>query len=132
MVIHHFNRIIRNKWIWGVFAVAISVFFAFDFLFTGREFPSATKEGREAYSALVRRLASEVAQTVRISSDDPVCVNAITYAVYGDVAYFLNMDTRRARKFVYEAGGRRSPMELGPCEIRKVNLRAGPGRGMRK
>ena len=37
MVIHHFNRIIRNKWIWGVFAVAISVFFAFDFLFTGRE-----------------------------------------------------------------------------------------------
>ena len=37
MVIHHFNRIIRNKWIWGVFAVAISVFFAFDFLFTGRD-----------------------------------------------------------------------------------------------
>ena len=37
MVIHQFNRLIRNKWIWGVFAVAISVFFAFDFLFTGRE-----------------------------------------------------------------------------------------------
>lgn len=32
MVIHHFNRLIRNKWIWGVFAVAISAFFAFDFL----------------------------------------------------------------------------------------------------
>ncbi len=37
VVIHQFNRLIRNKWIWGVFAVAISVFFAFDFLFTGRE-----------------------------------------------------------------------------------------------
>lgn len=35
MVIHQFNRIIRNKWIWGVFAVAISAFFAFDFLLTG-------------------------------------------------------------------------------------------------
>jgi len=35
VVIHHFNRLIRNKWVWGVFAVAISVFFAFDFLFTG-------------------------------------------------------------------------------------------------
>ena len=36
MVIHQFNRLIRNKWVWGVFAVAISVFFAFDFLFTGQ------------------------------------------------------------------------------------------------
>ena len=36
MVIHQFNRLIRNKWIWGVFAVAISAFFALDFLFTGR------------------------------------------------------------------------------------------------
>ena len=35
MVIHQFNRIIRNKWIWGVFAIAISAFFAFDFLLTG-------------------------------------------------------------------------------------------------
>lgn len=35
MVIHHFNRLIRNKWVWGAFAVAISAFFALDFLFTG-------------------------------------------------------------------------------------------------
>ena len=35
MVIHQFNRIIRNKWIWGAFAIAISAFFAFDFLLTG-------------------------------------------------------------------------------------------------
>ena len=32
MVIHQFNKLIRNKWVWGVFAVAISLFFAFDFL----------------------------------------------------------------------------------------------------
>ena len=46
MVIHHFNRIIRTKWIWGAFAVTISVFFAFDFLFTGRD-----EEGRSKGSA---------------------------------------------------------------------------------
>ena len=32
MVIHQFNKLIRNKWVWGVFAIAISAFFAFDFL----------------------------------------------------------------------------------------------------
>ena len=32
MVILQFNKLIRNKWVWGVFAVAISAFFAFDFL----------------------------------------------------------------------------------------------------
>ena len=32
MVIHQFNKLIRNKWVWGAFAVAISAFFAFDFL----------------------------------------------------------------------------------------------------
>lgn len=35
MVIQKFNRIIRNKFIWGAFAFAISGFFAFDFLLTG-------------------------------------------------------------------------------------------------
>lgn len=35
MVIQKFNRLIKNKWVWGVFAVLISAFFAFDFLFTG-------------------------------------------------------------------------------------------------
>ena len=37
MVIQKFNRIIRNKWIWGAFAFAISGFFAFDFLLTGSD-----------------------------------------------------------------------------------------------
>ncbi len=46
MVIHQFNRLIKNKWVWGVFAIAISVFFAFDFLFTGGD-----DEGRASGSA---------------------------------------------------------------------------------
>jgi hypothetical protein len=36
VVIQKFNRLIRNKWIWGIFAFAISAFFAFDFLFYDR------------------------------------------------------------------------------------------------
>ena len=45
MVIHQFNRLIRNKWIWGAFAVTISIFFAFDFLFTGRDDDRQSKGG---------------------------------------------------------------------------------------
>ena len=36
MVIHQFNKLIRNKWVWGVFAVAVSAAFCFDDLFTSR------------------------------------------------------------------------------------------------
>ncbi len=43
MVIHQFNRLIKNKWVWGVFAIAISVFFAFDFLLVDRS--DSVKEG---------------------------------------------------------------------------------------
>lgn len=48
MVIHQFNRIIRNKWIWGAFAIAISAFFAFDFLLTGGD----TRESRASAGEL--------------------------------------------------------------------------------
>ena len=27
MVIHQFNRLIKNKWVWGAFAVVICAFF---------------------------------------------------------------------------------------------------------
>lgn len=92
------------------------------FLFTGRKFPAATKEGRAAYEALVRRLASEVKQTVRLLGDgDAPPPDCITYAVYQSKMYFLNMDTRRARKFSYEIGGKRSEMTLAPCEIKVVS-----------
>ena len=37
MVILQFNKLIRNKWVWGVFAVVVSAAFCFDDLFTSRE-----------------------------------------------------------------------------------------------
>ena len=37
MVIHQFNKLIRNKWVWGVFAIVVSAAFCFDDLFTTRE-----------------------------------------------------------------------------------------------
>jgi len=37
MVILQFNKLIRNKWVWGAFAVAISAAFCFDDLFTSRD-----------------------------------------------------------------------------------------------
>ena len=37
MVILQFNRLIRNKWVWGAFAVVISAAFCFDDMFTTRE-----------------------------------------------------------------------------------------------
>lgn len=65
MVIHHFNRIIRNKWIWGAFAFAISAFFAFDFLLVGgesREGASSAGElaGEEVPVSKFSRFADDV------------------------------------------------------------------------
>lgn len=36
MVILQFNKLIRNKWVWGAFAVVVSAAFCFDDLFTSR------------------------------------------------------------------------------------------------
>ena len=65
MVIQKFNRIIRNKWIWGAFAFAISGFFAFDFLLTGsdvRENSAVAGElnGEEVPVSLFSRFAEDV------------------------------------------------------------------------
>ena len=57
MVIHQFNKLIRNKWVWGVFAILVSAAFCFDDLFTSRggreEHPtgSAGSLGAEAVDA---------------------------------------------------------------------------------
>lgn len=48
MVIHQFNKIIRNKWVWGAFAIAISLFFAFDFLVADMNRPSDELSGADA------------------------------------------------------------------------------------
>ncbi len=94
------------------------------FLFTARTFPDATKEGREAYKALVKRLALEVRQSATISSDTEGETDAICYAVYRNKAYFLNMDTRRERTFDYVLDGTKGSMTLKPCEIRVIDRAA--------
>ena len=70
MVIHQFNKLIRNKWVWGAFAIAISAFFAFDFLVAdlnrsssdGRPSSDAGTLGGEPVDA---QLFSDLAEEVR-------------------------------------------------------------------
>lgn len=68
MVIQKFNKIIRNKWIWGAFAVAISAFFAFDFLIMDINSPDegrstggyGTLAGEEVDGELFAAIADDV------------------------------------------------------------------------
>ena len=48
MVIHQFNKLIRNRWLWGAFAIAISAFFAFDFLIADLGGDSRPESGGDA------------------------------------------------------------------------------------
>ena len=98
MFILHFNRLIRNKWVWGVFAVVISIFFvSSDYLFTddqGSRTGTAGKLGGKDFSgpefdaiatdirgfgrqrdnrtsaAVVNRSAWEIAAALRTATDD--------------------------------------------------------------
>ena len=70
MVIHQFNKLIRNKWIWGAFAIAISAFFAFDFLVAdlGRSSAddrSSSGAGTLGGEAVDARLFSDLVEEVR-------------------------------------------------------------------
>lgn len=91
------------------------------FLFTSRNFPAQSEVSKKAYSDLVKRLASEVKQTVRITAEDYESVQAIYYAVYGKKMYFLNVDTVHERTFTYTYKGKAKKLTLKPCEILVVN-----------
>ena len=70
MVIHQFNKLIRNKWVWGVFAVAISAFFAFDFLLDDlqredRGTSSSDKAGKLAGESIDAATYSAIAEEIR-------------------------------------------------------------------
>ena len=45
MVIHQFNKLIRNKWVWSAFVIIVSLAFCFDGLFSTREEPKQTSTG---------------------------------------------------------------------------------------
>ena len=89
------------------------------FLFTAHEFPSAAQEGKDAYCALVRKLASEVKQTVTIAGDEDA-MRSITYGVYPKKIYFLNTDTRHPRTFTWTMSGKAQELTLAPCEIKVI------------
>ena len=67
MVILQFNKLIRNKWVWGVFAVAVSAAFCFDDLFTtrDREERSSGDAGKLAGEAVKAKDFLEIAEDVR-------------------------------------------------------------------
>lgn len=72
MVIHQFNKLIRNKWLWGVFAVIVGGAFAFDFLVDdilrdgrGGETRSSSGAGTLAGEPVSAELFSEMADEIR-------------------------------------------------------------------
>jgi len=69
MVIHQFNKLIRNKWFWGAFAILISAAFCFDDLFTNRggreERTPSGAAGTLAGEAVDARLFSDLAEEIR-------------------------------------------------------------------
>ena len=69
MVIHQFNKLIRNRWLWGAFAIAISAFFAFDFLIADLGSESRTESsgdaGTLAGKSVDAKLFSALAEEVR-------------------------------------------------------------------
>ena len=72
MVIHQFNKLIRNKWLWGVFAVIVGGAFAFDFLVDdilrdgrGGEQRSSTVAGTLAGEPVSAELFSEMVDEIR-------------------------------------------------------------------
>ena len=72
MVIHQFNKLIRNKWLWGVFAVIVGGAFAFDFVVDdllrdggAREDSSADTAGTLAGEPVKAGEFSEMAEEIR-------------------------------------------------------------------
>lgn len=66
MVILQFNKLIRNKWVWGVFAVVISAAFCFDGLFTKeREERNAGDAGTLAGESVDAREFRAIQEDVR-------------------------------------------------------------------
>lgn len=67
MVILQFNKMIRNKWVWGVFAIAISAFFCLDesLLRPGNEEEQVTGAGKLAGEEVDAKLFSTIADELR-------------------------------------------------------------------
>ena len=91
------------------------------FLFTAREFPSASAAGKKAYEELVTKLAREVKQTVTIKGENYGAHDSISYAVYPKKLYFLNTDTTKPHAFTWTMKGKTQKLSLDPCEIKIID-----------
>ena len=75
MVILQFNKLIRNKWFWGAFALVISAAFCFEGLFDSRGTPekrdadAGTLSGRPVDAALFRACVADVREAQSRSGD---------------------------------------------------------------
>lgn len=92
------------------------------YLFTPWHFAGYKGAYAELYRAWVSRLAREVRQTATIETadDDPETLTCITYGVYPNTIYILNMDTRHARRVNLIVAGTKRLIELAPCEIKVI------------
>ncbi len=92
------------------------------YLFTPWHFAGYNGPYADLYRAWVSRLARDVKQTATIEAadDDPEALKCITYGVYPNTIYVLNMDTRHARRCNLVVGGKKRLIELAPCEIKVV------------
>lgn len=92
------------------------------YLFTPWQFAGNKGPYADRYRDWVSRLAHEVKQTATIEAadDDPETLKCITYGVYPNTIYVLNMDTRNARRFNLVVAGRKRLIELEPCEIQVI------------
>ena len=66
MVILQFNKLIRNKWVWGAFAIAISAFFCLeDVILRDREERAAGDAGKLAGEAVDAKLFDAIVSDLR-------------------------------------------------------------------
>jgi len=88
MVIHQFNRLIRNKWVWGVFAVAISAAFALDFLAPDiRKSSSGATENEFAGKPLNRELFEHLQREASLAAAGRLTGADVPYDVATNYAW---------------------------------------------
>ncbi|MGN1359940.1 MAG: hypothetical protein ACI4X9_05745 [Kiritimatiellia bacterium] len=96
--------------------------------FAAWDYPGASRELSQVYVRLAQGLARQVPQRVTIESAAEKGDDAIycTYAVYGKVAYFVNVDCVHPRAVrIRFADGSTRELQMPPCSLTTVELPAG-------
>ncbi len=88
MVILQFNKLIRNKWVWGVFAIAVSAAFCFDELFRDsgeRDIPSPLKDLSVEYDPVFEKNCRNM---LAVFSGDTSVKESETFRAYAALKAF--------------------------------------------